>query len=98
MLKYPAATALVIALITMLTLAGSVSLTPANAFRRGGPVFRCTAGIYPKPGIYCELNCETELWSTAKLWDFTRNPPGSCPPLLQACVATCLKAKQAAQR
>jgi hypothetical protein len=47
---------------------------------------------------YCNWNCETELWSTANLWDSTRNKPRSCPSLLQACIATCVAAKRAAQQ
>jgi hypothetical protein len=88
--KYAAVTALAIALITGLTLAVSASLTPANA-ARGIPLFKCNgAGA-------CRWKCTTGLWNTATLWDGTRNPPGSCPPLLQACMATCAAAKTAAQ-
>jgi hypothetical protein len=79
----------------MLALALSASLTPANAYR-SLPLFKCNAGIYPGP-LYCNWNCETELWSTANLWDSTRNKPRSCPPSLQACIATCVAAKNAAR-
>jgi hypothetical protein len=89
--KYATATALAITLITMLTLAVSAPLTPANA-SHGMPYFYCDTGNI------CMRKCEIELWSTAKLWDSTRNPEGSCPPLLQACMTTCVKAKGAARR
>jgi hypothetical protein len=100
MRKYAAATALTIALnITMLTPAVSggavsASLTPANA--------RFTPFCGP-PRTHSGINgmgkCETELWYTAKLWDRTRNPPYiSCPPVLQACITTCVKAVEAARR
>jgi hypothetical protein len=114
--KYAAATALAIALITMLALAVSASLTPANAqvgkggltnleanlldlldrIKSGLPLFKCDdAGTYPGPHI-CKWKCENELWSAANLWDSTRNHRGSCPPSLQACMATCAAAKNAA--
>jgi hypothetical protein len=89
------ATALAIALITMLVLAVSASLAPAHA--AVGLLFKCNAGIYP--GLhYCNSNCQTELWNTINLWDGARNPPGRCPPLLQACIAKCVAAKEAARR
>jgi hypothetical protein len=83
----------------MLVLAVSASVTPANAAPGSGfPKFMCNgAGIYPGPHI-CKWKCETELWNTAKLWDGTRNNPWSCPPLLQACIATCRQAKEASRR
>jgi hypothetical protein len=84
--KYAAATALAIGLITTLALAVSASVTPANARR----TMNC--GQRTHSGVNCTGKCETELWNTAKLWDGTRNPPGSCPPLLQACVAKCVAA------
>jgi hypothetical protein len=94
MRKYAAATALAIALnITMLTLVVSASLTAANA-GFSFPPFKCNGAV----GTYCMWKCETELWSTANLWDGTRNHPGSCPPSLQPCIATCVAAKNAAQR
>jgi hypothetical protein len=74
----------------MLALTVSASLTPANA-RPGIPLFKCNGA-----GSYCGWKCENELWSTANLWDSTRNPKRSCPPLLQACMATCAAAKNAA--
>jgi hypothetical protein len=82
----------------MLALALSASLAPAQAAPGSGfPKFMCNgAGIYPGPHI-CTWNCETELWNTAKLWDGTRNLPRSCPPLLQACITTCVTAKKAAR-
>jgi hypothetical protein len=107
--KYAAATALAIAPITMLALAVSASLTPANAqVGRGGiPLFICNGADIRHPGprpialeisaYYCTRKCTTELWNTATLWDGTRNPPRSCPPSLQACVATCVAAKKVAQ-
>jgi hypothetical protein len=67
----------------------SASLTPANARF----FFKCNGAV----GTYCMWKCETELWSTANLWDGTRNHPGSCPPSLQACIATCVAAKKVAQ-
>jgi hypothetical protein len=94
--KYAAVTALVIAIITGLALAVSASLTPAHA--NVGLLFKCCAGIYPGPHYYdCNSNCLTEVWNTIKLWDGARNPPGRCPPLLQACITTCVKAKEATQ-
>jgi hypothetical protein len=77
----------------MLALAVWASMTPANA------AFMCNgADIWHRGPLHCMGKCERELWNTANLWDSTRNKPWSCPPLLQACVATCVKAKQAAQR
>jgi hypothetical protein len=90
--KYAAVTALAIALITMLTLTVSASLTPANA-RFSFPPFKCNGA----KATHCMWKCENELWSTANLWDGTRNHPRSCPPSLQACIATCAAAKNAAQ-
>jgi hypothetical protein len=60
--KDAAVTALVIALnITM--------LTPAVGWL---PPFDCDGvGNYRGPRYYCKWKCETELWYTAKLWDFT---------------------------
>jgi hypothetical protein len=76
----------------MLVLAVSASVTPANA-RFSFPPFKCNGAV----GTYCMWKCENELWSTANLWDSTRNHPGSCPPLLQACMATCAAAQRAAR-
>jgi hypothetical protein len=91
--KYAAATSLAIALITGLALTVSASLTPANGAGPGGPIppFTCKGG-----GHGCMWKCENELWST--LSDGTRNKPGSCPPLLQACIARCVKAVEATRR
>jgi hypothetical protein len=74
-----------------LVFAVSASVTPANA-SHGIPYFYCDNGNI------CMSKCENELWYTGKLWDGTRNPEGSCPPLLQACMTTCVKAKGASRR
>jgi hypothetical protein len=97
--KHAATTALSIALnITMLTLAVSASLTPANAAHSLRPLFMCNgADIWHRGPLHCMGKCERELWSAANLWDSTRNHRGSCPPSLQACIATCVAAKTAAQ-
>lgn len=44
---------------------------------------------------FCNSKCETELWSTAKLRDHTSFIHSK--PLREACVATCVTAKKAAQ-
>jgi hypothetical protein len=85
--KYAAATALAIAIITGLALAVSASLTPANA----RSIYSLQCGPRTHSGIICTGKCETELWYSAELWDGTRNLRWSCPPLLQACVTTCVK-------
>jgi hypothetical protein len=96
--KYAAAIALAIALITGLTLTVSASLTPANAAHSLRPPFMCNgADIWHRGPLHCMGKCERELWSTANLWDGTRSHRGSCPPSLQACIATCVTAKTAAQ-
>jgi hypothetical protein len=83
----------------MLALALSASLTPAKAAPGSGfPKFMCNGADIWHPGPnHCMGKCETELWSTANLWDSTRNKPRSCPPSLQACIATCVAAKNAAR-
>jgi hypothetical protein len=82
----------------MLVLAVSASLTPANAAHSVG-LFMCNGADIWHPGPnHCMGKCETELWSTAKLWDSTRNHAGSCPPSLQACIATCAAAQRATRR
>jgi hypothetical protein len=75
----------------ILVLAVSASVTPANA-RDGIVKFQCNGNIGD-----CRGKCETELWYAAKLWDGARNPPESCPPLLQACMTTRVKAKGASR-
>jgi hypothetical protein len=95
--KYAALTALAIALITMLALTISASLTPANAAHTFG-LYMCNGADDWHPGpLHCMGKCESELWNTAKLWDGTRNKPWSCPPLLQACITTCVTARKAAR-
>jgi hypothetical protein len=82
--KYAAATALVIALITMLTLTVSASLTPANAQGRFcGCYGKPRAFIFEmlrrcKPGAFCDLNV--------------------IPPDIRACLAKCKAEKEAARR
>jgi hypothetical protein len=79
----------------MLALAISASLTPANA--HGGSFTPFCGPPRTHSGVNCTGKCTTELWSSARLWDGTRNPPGSCPALLEACVAKCVAAKTATQ-
>jgi hypothetical protein len=54
-------------------------------------------GYWHRGPLHCMGKCERQLWSTANLWDSTRNKPWSCPPLLQACIARCVAAKLATQ-
>jgi hypothetical protein len=84
MRKYAAATATGIALtITMLTFAVSASGEPRQCILvRGGS---------------CSQKCQAELWYTENLWDFTRIRNCAPHPLLDACVAKCVAAKNAAQ-
>jgi hypothetical protein len=44
---------------------------------------------------HCRIKCNTELWNTAKLWDHTSFIRSK--PLLDACTAKCVAAKEAAQ-
>jgi hypothetical protein len=82
----------------LLVLTVSASVTPANAAHSLRPLFMCNgADIWHRGPLHCVRKCETELWSAANLWDSTRNHRGSCPPSLQACIATCVTAKTAAQ-
>jgi hypothetical protein len=79
--KYAAATTLVIALnITMLTPAVS-----GNRWCRGHENSSCA----------CAVQCNTELWNTAKLWDRTSFVHSK--PLRDACVAKCVAVKLATQ-
>jgi hypothetical protein len=87
--KCAAPAALAIALsITMLTLAVSASLTPANA---GGGF----CGNYGTQGIYC--HCDRQCWADA----FRRHAPLMTvfdDKKLQACLSTCVNAAEAARR
>jgi hypothetical protein len=85
MRKYAAATTLVIALnITMLTPAVSASGEPQQC-------------ILLRGGSFCNWKCQTELWYTENLWDFTRIRKCASHPLLDACLAKCMAEKKAAQ-
>jgi hypothetical protein len=79
MRKYATATALVIALITMVTLTVS-----ASAQRWCGSL-----------SCHCRVECNIELWNTAKLWDRTSFIHSN--PLRDACTAKCVAAKEAAR-
>jgi hypothetical protein len=82
--KYAALTALAIALITMLALAVSASGEPRQC-------------ILLRGGSFCNSKCQTELWYTENLWDFTRIRNCAPHPLLDACLAKCMAEKKAAQ-
>jgi hypothetical protein len=87
--KYAAATAL--ALITMLTLTVSASLTPANA---GGGF----CGNYGIQGIYC--HCASHCWSDAGhevAVTAAGAPWRAFEKKKQACVAKCVNAAEAAR-
>jgi hypothetical protein len=133
--KYAAATAMAIALITMLTpavepnssgrrkhtmfltcaktmsavavavLFSLVAMDGATAEGGCGPGFHRNEFGQCRPNAagwrcnsiscHCSWKCAVELWSTAKLWDHTSFIHSK--PLRDACMATCVRAKEAAQ-
>jgi hypothetical protein len=87
--KYATATALAITLITMLTLAVSASVTPANAANTGW----CGAGP-------CHDKCMRRCGDSIRARRLRCEPGAFCdifvvPPDIRACIATCRQAKEA---
>jgi hypothetical protein len=80
----------------MLALAVSASMTAANA-ASGFPKFMCNGADTSHPGSIIAWGSAKPNCRAPPSWDGTRNNPWSCPPLLQACVAQCVKAKEAAR-
>jgi hypothetical protein len=79
--KYAAVTALAIAL--------NITMLDAETASAGAG---CCGGVLKDA---CAFKCNIELWNTAKLWD--RNSFIQNKPLRDACMATCVRAKEAAQ-
>jgi hypothetical protein len=96
--KYAALTVLALALITMLTLAVSAALTPANAKGFGyGP--HCFARIYGVAGYRICAQCIHQC----RYGSLQHCKPGAfcdysvIPPDVVACMAICVNAKETAQ-
>jgi hypothetical protein len=94
MRKYAAAIALAIALITMLALTVSASVTSANA----GSVW-CGPSYFHSGGSWPICLCQGRCGFDAK-HDYAIAPAGARPAIekkQRACEATCVNAKQATQ-
>jgi hypothetical protein len=93
MRKYAALTALAIALITMLALAVSASLTPANAAATYCGVYFHSGGSWPI--CLCLWRCSVDAGTTTPL-----RPQGrpAIETKRQACEATCVNASEATRR
>jgi hypothetical protein len=96
------ATALAMALITMLTLAVSASLTPGNA-AGGGFAPYCGARINGAAGYQMCYRCTSQCYgpnfrNLAAERCYKPGPfcdPGAIPPRIVACMAACVNASEA---